>query len=191
MLPELSFFAPCGSDDFDRMFNEFIKDDITISADGTTTNVSLANDLPSHPRFDGFSHSLLTGPDGGQSKGYVQQALSGFSELVGEGSDSKHSDQMAELAKFYYKNFKRKLPLLQACEERFKKEVGSLKTLRASLKKRKDEGQYICPIDGVTFTRKQNLKRELTFFFFVESTLTCDNLSFIRSYSISSLHKGM
>jgi hypothetical protein len=73
--------------------------------------------------------------------------------------------------KFYFENFKGNNPLLRACDTEFKEKVGSLRTVQASLAQREDDGDWICPFDGETFTRKQNLERKLPFF--VAST-ACD-----------------
>ena len=38
--------------------------------------------------------------------------------------------------------------------------VGSQNTIQVSVKKRTDGGQFCCPVDGTTFNRKQNSRRQ-------------------------------
>lgn len=157
LLPEDPILGSCGSDYlpyFGPGFSDFLRLSFPSPDISSSTDVSCADFGLVVPQFATPSFLLSTEPDKGW---HAQRTLSDFAEAVGGGSGSKHS----ELWKFYDDNFKRNEPLVQ---KRFKKEVGSVETAQASLRKRKDLGRYVCPFDGVTFTRKQNLKCEFTFF---------------------------
>jgi hypothetical protein len=164
------FFAAMGispaafdSELYDAMFGSPFGTSIPIDEEAfrpvgvspqSTTGSQYGAPLPPHP---------LTGPDP-----YAQQPNT--AGPVGVAPTFKHPNpKAADLWKFYYENFKGSHPLLRACDTEFKEKVGSFKTVQASLAKRKDDGNWTCPIDGETFTRKQNLKREL---FFIVASIT-------------------
>jgi len=157
----------------DTNFNLFTDDeptptDIMVSADNSTTNAGLSavNDnlfgLPSHLTvpFGAFLRLPLTAP---HEACYSQQPPPPPVKQVAGGSVSKDSDSIAAVWSCYYQHFKHNQPFLRRLDQKFRKKVGSLKTVQASLDKRKDEGHWVCPLGCSDFTRKQNLKRRLLF----------------------------
>lgn len=167
--------------------------DITVSASNNTANVGLStvNDdllalgFSSHlavPQFDIIPGLPLTAPHEAQLEYYLQQSPP--VKQVARGSGSKDSESVL---KYYYQHFKNTQPLLRRIDQQFKKEVGSFKTVQASLNKRKEDGHWTCPIGCTNFTRKQNLKRTLLFLL----THFASIWSFNRSPPISSWDKGI
>lgn len=106
---------------------------------------------PSVPRSLGGVHEVKSDR--------VAQEVSSGSGATAEQCLNNDSDPKAMLWKYYHETFKPSQLPPQESEQWFKEEVGSIRTVQASLRKRKDEGQWACPLDGETFTRKQNLKR--------------------------------
>ena len=156
--------------DYLEFFNNFNPPaDITIPVDTSTANVGLsavnnqnfAVGFQSPPlAVPQFSPGLPLTEYEDQPDPYSQPAPA---DPIAGGSESKNSESKAKVLKYYYENFKHSQPFLQVCDQRFRAQVGSFKTSQASLKKRKDDGHWVCPLECTDFTRKQNLKRQLLF----------------------------
>ena len=108
--------------------------------------------------------SSAQSPPGPLTRPYEQRAppdVDRSSKQISGLKNTPTSSTIIKLWNFWCENFKPNLPFINACENKFRMKVGSPKINVASSKKRKVGCVlYSCPIDGDTFTRKQNLKRE-------------------------------
>lgn len=143
--------------------------DLPVFDDGEVVfpSVNLSFPFPVHrpavPQFNVPSlPGRLTGPYQGESDRFGQQAPPDIDRSSKPISGLKPKDPtIVKLWKFYCENFKPNIPFIVACEQKFRRKVGSEKTAKASKDKRKGGiGQFACPIDKETFTRKQNLRRK-------------------------------